>query len=1788
MRKVLSLMLVCMLVLNLFSTSEVVFGQEVTKNRLDVVAVSSSGDDGNIVENTIDNIDSTRWSAKNESGNGQWALYDLGEVKDLANVGMAFYSGDIRYTELQIEVSTDGETWTTAYEKGHTDEASLDIIRFDIEDTTARYIKITGFGYAYFEIDPATGLSVKESSWVSIVDVHFYASDADELDVMQTIEPEVADTSLVYTEPGMINPDGSVHEEHTANVATNTLNVLDLGVVADGSDQSAAIQAVIDSASAGDEVYLPGGTYGITKELILNTGINLRGDGVEETILMALTTDGAYSSSVIVMYGKSDIMISDLRVTSEFTGAYSTDHQTNNPEASGPNYPIAIKDFNVTEEALTYDNPSSNITIDNLLIENYQTMGIRVENSHDVVIKNSTFQKATDVGGGGAGYGVSIQGDGNNVNRVGFKNDSRYNVVRDCDFVGPYLRHGVILQYYTHNNAIYDNTLTATKLDAIDIHGEDEYLNEIYNNVIADIETGAGIAAGNTGATHDKSGPGNYIHDNTISNSREGIKIHLGTEDTVIKNNTITGATVDNAKGIYLQNAPGTVVEGNIIMDNESPDFYSVYVSYDPGTNSNGFGTPRDITIEDNEFENNTNGIFVSSGVDMHINNNTYVDIAGEEMTDTRNASYKGNLLPSDILDLTNWKITLPIVDAEDGEGAEEIKQPDLDSYTDEFFYVNEEQTAVVFNAPVDADGTSSTTTNSSYPRSELREMASNGLAQASWSTTEGKHTMVIDEMITNLPRVKDEVVVGQIHDHLDDVIMIRLEGEKLFVQAEGTDLGTLNSDYQLGTRFQVKIEVENDIIAIYYNDTLKVEYEVVKTGCYFKAGMYTQSNLSKGDEADAYGEVQIFDVTVTHEESVEPLPEILIPDAEASGSASLNMDTFFELKKDVPDETPNNTNSQLEVKTSSKEDYIRFGVFEFDLTSYDDDIYASELLINKKSADADMSVSVYATSEKIQEDGAWLDILEATDKISVGNTGVKDWLSSIDASKVGEMDFTGTNADANLDIMEHTFNTSEYLNNDYDADSITFILIDEDGVNLYLKLHSMESDYPAELNMWNTTHTPDDVVEPGDGDEEPGDEEPVDDGSDIDLSTDADIILQANMDTYLELPNAESDDVMEVKLSSGQTTIRMGIISFDTSDITATTASALSVTTDEIDQDTALSVYGTTMAFVDDLVWTDILPADGRYDKDGHTEVRDWLAANGTLIGTIDTLTTETSYSIDTSAFMAANTGEEEVSFIIIDETKSGKSFEVYSSDADEVNRPVLDVDGALLSPARDTFVELPYNDKVTVKMSGGQSTLRLSLFEFDLSGSTILDNGEAIFDFFTDKDSKALNISIYATTENFDDDVTWKDQLSVDDRFPEVSAWLASLENSAKITEIPLVKATGEGLEGYGVLVTDFLEANKEADTVTFIMLDETGANADAYICSMEESTAAFRPTLSLWNPLPVLVEAQEASVMVAAEPVMFSTSNLNTGDITLVDDALDLLTYELFADLSADVTLPSEIGSGVNVSWSSENPDVISNSGVIDPAEFDTDVTIVATLTLGDEVTTKEFVVVVEGDGIAEVPASSGSSGSSSSNDDDDDDEDLVDEELAESIAAFTALTDLHKAPWAFNAIKDLYERGIAEGVGNATYEPLESVDRAEFVKLLVEALEVYDKDATTTFSDVAVGEWYYSYIGSAQQEAIVNGLLDGSFAPLKDITRQDMALIIYNGLVSTGTELTLATDVEAFADQDYISAYALEAVQTLKAAGMVSGKGNNDFDPLGKATRAEAAVIIYNLLQNIEAE
>ena len=172
------------------------------------------------------------------------------------------------------------------------------------------------------------------------------------------------------------------------------------------------------------------------------------------------------------------------------------------------------------------------------------------------------------------------------------------------------------------------------------------------------------------------------------------------------------------------------------------------------------------------------------------------------------------------------------------------------------------------------------------------------------------------------------------------------------------------------------------------------------------------------------------------------------------------------------------------------------------------------------------------------------------------------------------------------------------------------------------------------------------------------------------------------------------------------------------------------------------------------------------------------------------------------------------------------------------------------------------------------------------------------------------------------------------------------------------------------------------------------------------------------------------------------------------------------------------------------------------------------------------------------------------------------------------------DLDTVPWAYEAISKLSDMKIINGKSEERFAPDDFITREEFAKLCVVLRGIENKDYKINFNDTPKGEWFTPYVNIAYENGICNGMGDGSFGTGQVITRQDMATILYNTLKGAG--FVGKVDKLTFSDSASVSDYAKEAVSALVSKGAINGVGDNMFDPLGAATRAQAAKMIYGVL------
>ncbi|MGO4271272.1 S-layer homology domain-containing protein [Paenibacillus sp. TAF58] len=136
-------------------------------------------------------------------------------------------------------------------------------------------------------------------------------------------------------------------------------------------------------------------------------------------------------------------------------------------------------------------------------------------------------------------------------------------------------------------------------------------------------------------------------------------------------------------------------------------------------------------------------------------------------------------------------------------------------------------------------------------------------------------------------------------------------------------------------------------------------------------------------------------------------------------------------------------------------------------------------------------------------------------------------------------------------------------------------------------------------------------------------------------------------------------------------------------------------------------------------------------------------------------------------------------------------------------------------------------------------------------------------------------------------------------------------------------------------------------------------------------------------------------------------------------------------------------------------------------------------------------------------------------------------------------------------------------------------------------MIQLLDLADSSGTAAFTDVDPGAWYASSIASAQKIGLVQGKEDGSFGVNDQISREDMAVLIYRASKMIGSSTVQANGTTSdFLDQVQISEYAKDAILAVKQAGLMNGVTEGYFEPKGKSTRAQAATVIYRLYQTLK--
>ena len=169
------------------------------------------------------------------------------------------------------------------------------------------------------------------------------------------------------------------------------------------------------------------------------------------------------------------------------------------------------------------------------------------------------------------------------------------------------------------------------------------------------------------------------------------------------------------------------------------------------------------------------------------------------------------------------------------------------------------------------------------------------------------------------------------------------------------------------------------------------------------------------------------------------------------------------------------------------------------------------------------------------------------------------------------------------------------------------------------------------------------------------------------------------------------------------------------------------------------------------------------------------------------------------------------------------------------------------------------------------------------------------------------------------------------------------------------------------------------------------------------------------------------------------------------------------------------------------------------------------------------------------------------------------------------------------WAYDNILSAVNMGLFTGVSDTEFAPNNTATRAMFVTVLGRLAGVgTSKTGDNKFTDVKNNDYFYPYVMWAVENGVVSGLSHSKFGSSSNITREQMAVMLYNFAKNQNIELSKIYSGSNFKDTDKISSWAVESVNALAKAGILNGRDNGNFDPKGTATRAEIATMFVKFI------
>ena len=187
----------------------------------------------------------------------------------------------------------------------------------------------------------------------------------------------------------------------------------------------------------------------------------------------------------------------------------------------------------------------------------------------------------------------------------------------------------------------------------------------------------------------------------------------------------------------------------------------------------------------------------------------------------------------------------------------------------------------------------------------------------------------------------------------------------------------------------------------------------------------------------------------------------------------------------------------------------------------------------------------------------------------------------------------------------------------------------------------------------------------------------------------------------------------------------------------------------------------------------------------------------------------------------------------------------------------------------------------------------------------------------------------------------------------------------------------------------------------------------------------------------------------------------------------------------------------------------------------------------------------------------------------------------------LSYFWVFVDVPETAWFYAPVRNAVGKNLFRGVSTHHFGPDTKMTRAMLVTVLWR-YEGSPEVGGTPFTDVRATDWYAPQVAWAAQNGVVNGVGNGKFDPEGEVTREQMAAILYRYAQKKGLDTTARGELGGFADRDKVSAWSKDALLWTVAGGIIGGAkegGKLLLNPRNGATRAEVAAILVRFIDNI---